>query len=189
MKIAALGDSLTYGYGVRRKEVWTTLLAEKLGVPVLNYGVSGDTSAGMLARFPAQVVPQKPTHLFLMGGSNDFIMELNAVQAAANLRTIIFQAAQERMRVLTGIPILPSEDGEQTFLNPREFPRLIEGRAELKRRLEDFATLGLTEIIDFQTIIEGHDEVYLDGLHLNEKGNRLVAEALAAYYEGSGQDA
>ena len=43
--IICLGDSLTYGYGVRRAQCWTELAAEMSGWNVINRGICGDTSA------------------------------------------------------------------------------------------------------------------------------------------------
>lgn len=51
MKIVCLGDSLTYGYGVPRKDGWVSLAAQATGHTLVNKGVSGDTTGGMLARF------------------------------------------------------------------------------------------------------------------------------------------
>ena len=43
MKIVCLGDSLTYGYGVPRKDGWVSLAAQATGHTLVNKGVSGDT--------------------------------------------------------------------------------------------------------------------------------------------------
>ena len=50
MELICIGDSLTYGYGVRRSECWTMLAAQESGWTVRNCGVSGDTTGGMLVR-------------------------------------------------------------------------------------------------------------------------------------------
>mgnify|MGYP006328876335 CR=1 FL=1 len=44
-----LGDSLTFGAGVRTSEKWTSLVASER-LRTVNLGVPGDTTAGMLAR-------------------------------------------------------------------------------------------------------------------------------------------
>ena len=48
MKIVCLGDSLTYGFMVRRSKIWTKLSEDKTGFEIINEGISGDTSGGML---------------------------------------------------------------------------------------------------------------------------------------------
>src|SRR5664279_3527344 len=59
-KVLALGDSLTAPHGVKPGEDWPTLLAQKTGWVVINAGVSGDTSAGALARLPALLDEHQP---------------------------------------------------------------------------------------------------------------------------------
>ena len=59
MKILCLGDSLTYGMGVLHKERWSSLVAEQTGYTVVNRGISGDTTGGMLARFERDVLRQR----------------------------------------------------------------------------------------------------------------------------------
>ena len=67
MKIVCLGDSLTYGYGVPRKDGWVSLAAQATGHTLVNRGVSGDTTGGMLARFARDVLAQRPRRVLLMG--------------------------------------------------------------------------------------------------------------------------
>ena len=55
MKIICIGDSLTEGYGVGRPENWVTLLNERSENDIINKGISGDTTGGMLARFQKDV--------------------------------------------------------------------------------------------------------------------------------------
>ena len=58
MKLICLGDSLTFGYGVRASQRWTHLCAQHTGWKIVNEGVSGDTTGGMLARLAARVLPE-----------------------------------------------------------------------------------------------------------------------------------
>ncbi|MDR3073453.1 MAG: hypothetical protein LBV01_01850, partial [Deltaproteobacteria bacterium] len=60
MKLVCLGDSLTYGYGVRRALVWTTLAAKDSGAEIVNRGVNGLLTEGMLALFPREVLAPRP---------------------------------------------------------------------------------------------------------------------------------
>ncbi|HKJ99099.1 MAG TPA: hypothetical protein VJ959_09270 [Desulfotignum sp.] len=56
MKIICHGDSLTRGSDIATPHTWTALLGNQLNIPVVNTGISGDTTAGMLARFAGPVV-------------------------------------------------------------------------------------------------------------------------------------
>ena len=56
LKILALGDSLTEGYGVEKEEAYPHLLEEALrekgfsGIQVINAGISGSTSASAVSQ-------------------------------------------------------------------------------------------------------------------------------------------
>ena len=44
MKLICIGDSLTFGYGVRPSQRWTRLCAQETGWEIVNEGISGDTT-------------------------------------------------------------------------------------------------------------------------------------------------
>ena len=71
MKIICMGDSITYGYGLTElSQRWTDLAAERTGHTLVNCGVNGDTTGGMLARCQNQVFAQSPDAMVLLGGIN-----------------------------------------------------------------------------------------------------------------------
>ena len=75
--IICIGDSLTYGYGVHRAQCWTKLAAEMSGWTIVNRGVCGDTTGGMLVRMREilrEGIGEKNERCFLlMGGCNDIL--------------------------------------------------------------------------------------------------------------------
>ena len=102
--IAALGDSLTHGYGlpqdqgfVPQLQAW--LRAQGLDVTVLNAGVSGDTTAGGLARLDWTLTPDVDA-LIVELGANDFLRGIDPAAARANLDAILTRAGE------AGIPVL-----------------------------------------------------------------------------------
>ena len=58
MELICLGDSLTYGYGVRSAHRWSTLVGQALQCEVTNLGICGDTTGGMLVRLNTEVIPK-----------------------------------------------------------------------------------------------------------------------------------
>ncbi len=75
VKIVALGDSLSAGYGVAANEAFPVRLERALrdkglAVEMINAGVSGDTTTGGLARFDWSV-PQGTEAVILELGAND----------------------------------------------------------------------------------------------------------------------
>src|SRR5947199_6751713 len=74
--IVALGDSLTAGYGLSRKEAYPALIAERMRsagyeFEITNAGWSGDTTAGALRRLPEILRKKKIDILIIELGIND----------------------------------------------------------------------------------------------------------------------
>ena len=71
--IICLGDSFTRGFGVRKKENWISQ-AYPENTTLINAGINGDTTSGMLARFSRDVIEHRPDYVLITGGINDFIV-------------------------------------------------------------------------------------------------------------------
>ncbi|NNE54240.1 MAG: arylesterase [Sulfitobacter sp.] len=102
--IAALGDSLTQGYGlpveagfVPQLEAW--LAAQGAEVRLINAGVSGDTTAGGLARVGWTLTPEVDGMIVALGG-NDLLRGLAPEEARRNLSGILEAAAEADVEVL-----------------------------------------------------------------------------------------
>ena len=102
--IAALGDSLTQGYGLVQEEGFVPqlqgwLAARGHAVAVINAGVSGDTTAGGLSRIGWTLTPDVDALIVALGG-NDLLRGLPPEASRANLDGILQAAAT------TGVPVL-----------------------------------------------------------------------------------
>ncbi len=89
-QILVVGDSISAGYGLSAGEGWVDLLAkklvrEKISAEVTNASISGDTTAGGLARLPALLSKHKPTHVVIELGGNDGLRGSPVASAKANL--------------------------------------------------------------------------------------------------------
>ena len=96
--IAALGDSLTAGYGLPQEDGFTFQLedwlqAQGADVTVMNAGVSGDTTAGGLSRVAWTLTPEVDAMIVSLGG-NDFLRGLDPSVTRNNLDGIL-AAGQE----------------------------------------------------------------------------------------------
>ncbi len=97
--IAALGDSLTQGYGLRQADGLVPQLAAWLNregvrdVRLINAGVSGDTTAGGLSRAAWTLTPDVDAMILTLGG-NDLLRGIDPAVSRANLSGIL-QAAQD----------------------------------------------------------------------------------------------
>jgi len=88
--LLVLGDSLSAAYGIAPQEGWVALLAERLKSSkpirkVVNASISGETTAGGLARLPALLAEHKPGLVIVELGANDGLRGLPLAQARANL--------------------------------------------------------------------------------------------------------
>src|SRR3954469_21094207 len=118
--IVALGDSLTAGFGLSRKQAWPALVAEKMRdvgykFEVINAGASGDTTAGGLRRLPALLRGhQKIDVLILELGINDLFRGVELSQIRDNLQAIIDQtrAQHPETRVVVAGMQLPGYSSE-----------------------------------------------------------------------------
>ncbi|WP_272493019.1 arylesterase [Atopomonas sediminilitoris] len=112
--LLVVGDSISAGFGVEIEQGWVALLDKRLkerqlDVSVVNASISGDTSAGALARLPALLDAHKPKWLVLEIGGNDGLRGQPPAQLQANLQRIVelSQAAGAQV-VLLGMQIPPN---------------------------------------------------------------------------------
>ena len=104
--ILAYGDSLTYGFGVKKKFSYPSVLEKKSGLKVINAGVSGEISADGLKRLP-KFLEQNPDLVILCHGGNDILKKHSYEQLKNNLLAMINLIKQSGAEVLLiGVPNL-----------------------------------------------------------------------------------
>lgn len=102
--LLALGDSLVAGYGLLDEDGFTSVLETELqaagyDVDVINGGVSGDTTAGGVARLD-WALADNPDAVLVELGANDMLRGLDPAAARENLAAILDRLRQD------GIPAL-----------------------------------------------------------------------------------
>ncbi len=102
--IAALGDSLTQGYGLPQDEGFVAQMQRWLrergaDVRLINAGVSGDTTAGGAARVDWTLTPEVDGLIVALGG-NDLLRGIDPASSRANLERILERADA------AGVPVL-----------------------------------------------------------------------------------
>jgi acyl-CoA thioesterase-1 len=104
--ILVFGDSISAGYGLAHVERgWVALLQTRLkdqeyGYQVVNASVSGETTAGGLARLPRALSLHQPKIVILELGGNDGLRALPVAQMRANLAAMADLAAAAGAKVL-----------------------------------------------------------------------------------------
>lgn len=171
--IVALGDSLTAGFGLSRKQAWPALIADKmrdagLEFEVVNAGSSGDTTTGGLRRLPALLRAHKKIDVFILElGINDAFRGVDLAQIRENLQAIIDQVRArhpEATIVIAGMQ-LPGYSSEDYL---KAFGSLFASLAQKNR-----ATL----IPFFLEGVAGNPALnQWDRVHPNAAGQRVLAE-------------
>ena len=155
--ILVLGDSLSAEYGLKRGEGWVPLLEQRLAqqkidATVVNASISGDTSSGGRARFPALLAQHRPTHLVLELGANDALRGLPLADTEANLLQITQSAQAAGAKVLiVGIQVPPNYGGDYT----RRFEALFAKVAgSTKSGLVPFLLKGVADAPDALSLFQ-----------------------------------
>ena len=112
--ILVVGDSISAGYGLPANTGWTTLLQQRLDTQrysyrVVNASISGDTTAGGLARLPALLAARRPEIVIIELGGNDGLRggSLDAMRANLDAMTLAAQKAGARV-LLVGMQLPPN---------------------------------------------------------------------------------
>jgi acyl-CoA thioesterase-1 len=117
VKIVALGDSLTAGYGLSASETFPAKLAlalksKDIEAEIVNAGVGGDTATGGLERLDWSV-PQDTDAVILELGANDMLRGLDPKITRAAIGTIVRKLRQRRIVVLICGMLAPPNMGEE----------------------------------------------------------------------------
>ena len=157
--IICFGDSLTYGTGAGKEMDYPAQLSTMIGKPVINAGVSGDTTARALQRLERDVLAKSPDLVLITLGGNDLKNGVARGVAFDNLKTIVDSIQETGARVIIGGLSFPIRD--------RGF-----GRAY--RELADETDAELIPNI-FEGIM-GNRKFMSDMIHPNDAGYQLIAE-------------
>jgi acyl-CoA thioesterase-1 len=161
--VVFLGDSITRGYGLREEEAFPSLVAAALGIPHVNAGVSGDTTAAALARIEKDVLPHRPRITLVELGGNDYLRRVPPEQTMQNMDAIVRTlTAEGSMVVLLHVAVGVMSD-----------PYLQGYRAIAQRH-------GALLVPDIMRGILSDPGLKLDPIHPNARGQRLIAERVAA---------
>ena len=100
-----VGDSISAAFGLETSQGWVHLLQQRLNdgeheYRVVNASISGDTSAGGLARLPALLSEHEPDIVIIELGGNDGLRGQPPAQLKRNLAAMAEQAQQAGAKVL-----------------------------------------------------------------------------------------
>lgn len=197
--IVALGDSITFGAGVvktRTSDSWEAKLEKLLGgaYQVLNYGIGGVTLQNegdcpywnmtdkALQGYPEAALAWQPEIVLLMLGTNDskpYNWNLERYEAQLDQRVKEIKSAPGVKRLILMCPpfACPANGSELVA-----FDILNETiRDEIVPIVKHCAVENGVECIDLYALTEGHGEYFMDGVHPNSYGNRVIAGEIHRY--------
>lgn len=177
MKIIAIGDSITYGFPYSPSASWLDIAAQYCGIEYRNCGINGDTTGQMLQRFSRDVCRLQPSHVIIMGGTNDVFEALCSKEIVDHTVKMSALARENRIIPVLGLPI-PCNESEAER-------RLSEYRAAIREYAQD----QLIDLLDFSAAMGGTDcpgikpGLHCDGVHPNEAGYKVMAAVAIDFIE------
>lgn len=174
VRIVALGTSLTAGYGLAQDAGFVPRLEAALrergfNVRIENAGVSGDTSAGGLARLDWSIGPDTEAVIVELG-SNDALRGLDPARTRANLAAILDRLTARGLPVLLAGMLAPPNLGEDYG---REFAALYPQLAET------YGVLFYPFFLDGVAAQPALNQP--DGIHPNEDGVAEIVRRITPY--------
>ena len=174
LRLLALGDSLTAGYGLPQPDGFVPRLERALrdkgyNVQVINAGVSGDTTAGGLARLD-WALADKPDAVLVELGANDMLRGLDPDATRANLDAILKRVTERRLPVLlAGMYATPSLGSAYTTRFNAIYP-------DLARKYDVPLYPFFLDGVATDTVLNQQD-----GIHPSAEGVRIIVERITPY--------
>lgn len=180
MKIVCLGDSLTFGYGVYPGENWCDIVRRDLNITIINKGVNGDTSSGMLFRSFNDVINLNPSSAIVMGGTNDFLMGYDLNRVVDNISTLLIEIKEKGIIPYLGIQIPVYQPLAEKFWDESIDYSLVNINIEnYRKNMCDFCNNYNIKVFDFykafKDSIEDFNSLFIDGIHPTKQGHEIMA--------------
>jgi len=171
IRILALGDSLTAGFGVAIESSFAARLeralrAEGRDVKVINAGVSGDTTAGGRARLEWALYGH-PDVAIVELGANDALRAIDAKEVYGNLDAILTRLDGAKVPVLLAGMLAPPNYG---MAYAEQF-RKVFSRLAAEHEVV-FYPFFLDGVVARPSLLQG------DGMHPNAKGVDTIVERI-----------
>lgn len=183
IKVACVGDSITFGAGVkeREKNAYPFVLQKLLGdkYEVKNFGVSGATMLKTgdnpyhKQKAYQDALAFKPDVVVIKLGTNDSKpqnWDRHKAEYAADYRAMIeaFKQANPQVKVYCALPVPVVGKGNFGIRNEIVKPEIIP-------LIKQVAAATKSEVIDLYTLFEGKENLIPDKVHPNAEGAALIA--------------
>ena len=176
IRLVAIGDSLTAGYGLSVEDGFVTQLekalkARSFDVQIINAGVTGDTTSGGLARID-WVLSDDYAGVILHLGHNDAFRGIAAEQVRSNMDRLIANIKRRGLPIVMSGAMAPRNLGPDYYL---EFDSIFPDLAEKYDLI--FYPFFLDGVATDPNLNQG------DGIHPNKAGVAFIVERIIPYVE------
>ncbi|MBP2033439.1 lysophospholipase L1-like esterase [Clostridium algifaecis] len=183
MKLLCIGDSLTTGFGVFKEDSWLSIVENSLKINIINKGVNGDTTSGMLSRSYEDVICEKPSHSFIMGGCNDIMSNRPLEMLEDNLSILVKEALKYNITPIIGIETPIIEKLALIYWNSDSNYMLINDKQkECRKWILNFCDKLNVNYVDFFKLFSDElkntspEKLFIDGVHPSLTGHKLMAD-------------
>ncbi|ACV61725.1 lipolytic protein G-D-S-L family [Desulfofarcimen acetoxidans DSM 771] len=175
-----LGDSITYGYPYDSQVSWVKLLADRLGVTMINKGVNGDTLSQMASRFERDVISCRPALVVILGGTNDAFMGAASESVGSAIAYMVEQSFAAGICPALGLPAAVTGEGILSEVSPEELYSVETELKIMRNWIRNYAEENHLPLLDFYTPLlapggMGDPRYFVDGYHPNRAGYRELS--------------
>jgi len=186
MKIVCIGNSIVNGFPHKRSQCFASVWRHASGHEVINKGENGDITSNIYSRFDKDVISHKPSAVFILTGTNDFIYQIcSPAEAMSYLDKMAGLARKNCIEVTLMTPLLIDVSmAERYWLPDIDYIAVNEKLKSLRSLMLDYGNKNGVRIIDaqeqfFQLYTEANVSDYLlDGLHPTVLGHEAMARFL-----------
>lgn len=165
---AAAFAAITLNHASLRDAFIGDSITEQWKFPSVNDGIHGQTSAEILARFPAEIPNRGYTKVFILAGSNDVLLGIDPATTIHNIDAMATLAQQAHTEpILAEIPVIFRDNG-----------KFIPTVDALDARIAALAATRHLKLIDYNTALRNHPHDYADGVHFKRRGYLRMELAL-----------
>lgn len=172
-----LGDSITDFYDLDKYYD---------GLPVVNSGISGNTTEDILDDMKNRVYDYNPSKVFLLIGTNDLIHDISVDDITSNIEKIISEIKDNKPQVEIYVEsIYPVNDNlDEDMVSNRNNDDIMKINEKIKKYCDDN---NYTYINMYDKLLDDDgnfsEEYTDDGLHPNENGYEIITKELKKYLD------
>ncbi len=155
------------------------------GMPIVNSGISGNTTVDILNDLENRVYKYNPSKIVLMIGTNDLVLETSNDEIVENISKIIDKIKKNRKYAEIYVQsIYPVNNGDDEKINHSMVNiRTNENIKYINQKLENLCVEKKIHYMDIYSLLADEEgnlklEYTTEGLHITDEGYQVITEAV-----------